>query len=163
MGRITQLNLKARTGRTRGIPKRAVPELAITAAGVVGDFNRWRTDSARGDPDQAVLLLSEERLAELRAEGWPVAAGDLGENLTVAGLPEASLRPGVELWAGEVRLVISKPCEPCIVLYSLPYVGLERGARFVRTLRGRRGWFARVLQGGTLCVGMALEVAGCER
>ena len=128
-----------------------------------GDFNRWRTESAQGDLDQAVLLLSEERLAELRTEGWPVAAGDLGENLTVAGLPEGWLGPGVELQAGEVRLVISKPCEPCIVLYSLPYVGVERGHSFLRTLRGRRGWFARVLQGGTLRVGMPVAVATRER
>lgn len=161
-GHITRLNLKPKVGRARGLPKLAVPELMVTAVGVQGDFNRWRTESAQGDPDQAVLLLGEERLAELRAEGWPVAAGDLGENLTVAGLPEAELRPGVELRAGKVRLVISKACEPCIVLYSLPYVGLERGHRFLRTLRGRRGWFARVLQGGTLRVGLSVEVTGSD-
>ena len=118
-GHITRLNLKPKVGRARGLPKLAVPELMVTAVGVQGDFNRWRTESAQGDPDQAVLLLSEERLAELRAEGWPVAAGDLGENLTVAGLPEAGLRPGVELRAGKVRLVISKACEPCIASFAL--------------------------------------------
>jgi MOSC domain-containing protein YiiM len=51
---------------------------------------------------------------------------------------------------GEVLLELSKPCEPCTVLYTLPYVGTERGPKFLRTVNGRRGWFARVLQGGTV-------------
>ena len=66
-------------------------ELVITADGVEGDFNRWRTEKAAGDPDQAVLLLADEILAELRAEGWPVGPGDLGENLLLAGLPGNAL------------------------------------------------------------------------
>ena len=45
-------------------------ELTITAAGVEGDFNRWRTEKAAGDPDQAVLLLGDDILARLRMEGW---------------------------------------------------------------------------------------------
>jgi MOSC domain-containing protein YiiM len=123
---------------------------------VEGDFNRWRVEKAGGDPDQAVLLLSEEVLAELGAEGWPVEAGHLGENLLVAGLPADLLAPGVRLRAGEAELEISKRCDPCVVLYGLPYVGVERGPAFVRTLRGRRGWFARVVLGGRVAVGMAV-------
>ena len=62
-GRIVQLHLKPKEGRARGLPKRTVPELTITAAGVQGDYNRWRTEEADGDPDQAVLLLTEEILS----------------------------------------------------------------------------------------------------
>src|SRR5919202_938736 len=91
-GRIVRLHRKPKEGRARGIPKRPVDELVITAEGVEGDFNRWRTEKADGDPDQAVLLLTEEVLVELRAEGWPVGPGDLGENLLVAGL-RAALAP----------------------------------------------------------------------
>ena len=110
------------------------------------------------DPDQAVLILSEEILADLRAEGWPVEPGELGENLTVAGLPSDALHAGAQLRLGEVVLELSKPCDPCIVLYSLPYVGVERGPAFLRTLQGRRGWFARVVQGGTVRPDTAVEV-----
>jgi MOSC domain-containing protein YiiM len=155
-GHIIRLHRKPKEGRARGIPKRPADELVITREGVEGDFNRWRTEKAGGDPDQAVLLLGEEVLAELRAEGWPVEAGHLGENLLIGGLPAAALAPGVRLRAGGVELEIRKRCDPCVVLYGLPYVGVERGAAFVRTLRGRRGWFARVLQGGVLEVGMAV-------
>jgi MOSC domain-containing protein YiiM len=157
-GRIVQLHLKPREGRARGIPKRAVPALTITSAGVEGDFNRWRTEEAAGDPDQAVLLLSEEILADLRAEGWPVQPGELGENVTVAGLAPNALEPGTRVRLGHVVLQVSKRCDPCIVLYSLPYVGIERGPAFIRTLQGRRGWFARVEKGGTVHPDMAVEL-----
>ena len=157
-GRIVRLQLKPREGRSRGIPKRPVDELVITADGVEGDFNRWRTEKAAGDPDQAVLLLAEEVLAELRAEGWPLSPGDLGENLLVAGLPADALAPGARVRVGAVELEISKRCDPCVVLYGLPYVGQKRGPAFVRTMRGRRGWFARVIRGGVLRAGMGVAV-----
>jgi MOSC domain-containing protein YiiM len=157
-GRVVQLHLKPREGRARGIPKRAVTQLTITPDGVEGDFNRWRTEKANGDPDQAVLLLSEEILADLRREGWPVQPGELGENLTLADVPNDALQPGARVRTGEVLLEVTKPCDPCRILFSLPYVGLKRGPEFLRTMRGRRGWFARVLQGGTVRDGAAVEV-----
>src|SRR5262249_31955799 len=105
-----------------------------------------------------VLLHSVELLADLNAEGWPVKPGDLGENLTVVDLPASSLVPGARVASGEVILEISKPCDPCTILYSLPYVGLERRPAFVPTLKGRRGWFARVVQGGSVAVGSPIDV-----
>lgn len=149
-GHILQLNLKSERPGERGLPKQAVARLEITVAGVGGDYNRWRTEQANGDRDQAVLLVTEECLAGLRDEGWPVQPGDLGENVTLGGIREATLRPGVQVHLGAVRLEISKACEPCTVLYTLPYVGATRGPAFLRTMRGRRGWFARVLQGGVV-------------
>src|SRR5689334_4224258 len=131
-GRIVRLHRKPKQGRGRGIPKRPVDELVITVDGVEGDFNRWRTEKAGGDPDQAVLLLDKGILEQLQTEGWPVNPGDLGENLLVAGL-SGSLAPGVRVRAGEVELEISKRCDPCVVLYGLPYVGVARGPAFVRT------------------------------
>ena len=157
-GRIVQLHLKPKEGRARGLPKRAVPELTITHTGVEGDFNRWRTEEADGDPDQAVLLLTEDILSALRSEGWPVRAGELGENVTLADLPPDALQAGAQVHLGEVLLEVSKPCDPCTVLYGLPYVGTERGPAFLRTLQGRRGWFARVLRGGTVRPDMPVEV-----
>jgi MOSC domain-containing protein YiiM len=157
-GRVVQLHLKPREGRARGLPKRPVRHLHITPEGAQGDFNRWRTETAHGDPDQAILLLSAEILADLRAEGWPVQAGELGENLTLAGLPADALRPGAQVHLGEVVLEVSKPCDPCTVLYTLPYVGPERGPAFLRTLHGRRGWFTRVLRGGAVYPDTPVEV-----
>ncbi len=162
-GRVVQLHLKPREGRARGIPKRAVTQLTITPDGVEGDFNRWRTEKANGDPDQAVLLLSEEILADLRREGWPVQPGELGENLTLADIPNDALQPGTRVRADDVVLEVTKPCDPCRILFTLPYVGLKRGPEFLRTMRGRRGWFARVLQGGTVRAGARVELIESSR
>jgi MOSC domain-containing protein YiiM len=54
---------------------------------------------------------------------------------------------------------VSKACDPCTVLYNLPYVGVERGPEFLRVMMGRRGWYARVLQGGMVSKDTPIEVA----
>jgi MOSC domain-containing protein YiiM len=53
---------------------------------------------------------------------------------------------------------VSKACDPCTILYNLPYVGVERGPEFLRVMQGRRGWYARVLQGGTVRSNTPIEV-----
>ena len=159
-GRVVQLHLKPREGRARGLPKRTVTQLTITPNGVEGDFNRWRTEEANGDPDQAVLLLSQEILLALREEGWPVQAGELGENITLADLPPDALQRGVRVKLAGVVLEVSKACDPCTLLFTLPYVGVKRGPEFLRTMMGRRGWFARVVQGGIVRAGTLVEVTG---
>ena len=157
-GRVLQLNVKARTPGEPGLPKRPVPAAHIQVGGVEGDFNDWRTDHLPGDRQQAVLLLTTEVLARLREEGWPVAPGDLGENLTLSGVPEEALGVAARLTIGEVLLEITKPCDPCTRLYQLPYVGAERGPAFLRATAGRRGWYARVVQAGRLEQGAAVSV-----
>jgi MOSC domain-containing protein YiiM len=149
-GRVLQLSVKPETPGEFGLPKRAVSELFVSVAGAAGDFNRYRTEKLDADRDQALLLMTEDLLDTLRSEGWPVERGDLGENLTLGGVPESSLAPGVRLRLGQVELQISKPCDPCSETYSLPYIGKERGPAFVRALVGRRGWYARVLREGRL-------------
>jgi len=157
-GRILRLSIKPKTPGEHGLPKRAVPSLTLNAQGAEGDYNRYRARTLAGDPDQAILVLTQEVLDQLNVEGWPVAAGDIGENLTLGGIAEASLVPGAQLAIGEVRLEITKPCEPCTELHSLPYVGEARGTEFVRTMVDRRGWFARVLAGGVVAVGAAVQL-----
>lgn len=149
-GRLLQLSVKPETPGEFGLPKRAVPELFVSATGAAGDFNRYRTEELPGDLDQALLLMTQDLLDTLRSEGWPVERGDLGENLTLGGVPESSLAPGVRLRLGPVELEITKACDPCTETSSLPYIGPERGPAFVRALVGRRGWYARVLTGGRL-------------
>lgn len=152
-GSVRRLSVKAQTKGERGLPKRAVPELRITAAGAEGDYNHYRSTTAKGDPDLAILVLTDEVIQALRREGWPVEPGDLGENLTLAGVSESSLKPGSRLTIGDVVLEVSLACDPCSETYVLPYVGTEKGPEFVRTLVGRRGWYARVLSPGTIALG----------
>jgi MOSC domain-containing protein YiiM len=53
----------------------------------------------------------------------------------------------------EAQIEISKPCDPCIVLYQLPYVGTGKGPDFLKAMQGRRGWFARVVKPGQVQLG----------
>lgn len=152
-GRIAQLSVKPRVPGEHGLPKHPVPTLRVGPDGAEGDYNNYRRRKLPGDRDQALLLVTEELLATLRQEGWPVAPGDLGENLTLAGIREKDLAPGVGLRIGPVAIEISKPCDPCTELYTLPYVGDLRGAEFLETAIGRRGWYGKVLSGGVLAVG----------
>jgi MOSC domain-containing protein YiiM len=151
--RLAQLSVKPRVPGEHGLPKHSVPTLRVGPEGAEGDHNNYRSRKLPRDRDQALLLVTQDLLATLGREGWPVAPGDLGENVTLAGVREADLAPGVELRIGPVSIMVTKPCDPCTALYVLPYVGDLRGPEFLETTMGRRGWYARVVTGGTLQVG----------
>ncbi len=151
-GRVLQVSLKPEIAGERGLPKRAVPSAPVTPAGLVGDFNLWRSRNKPGDRDQAVLVIARETLRRLQSEGWPVQPGDLGENLTVEGIPEAWYAAGRRFRVGrEVEIELTEAAEPCKNLSLLPYVGEARVAEFVKATLGRRGWYARVHVAGTVC------------
>ncbi len=145
---VVRVNVKPEADHEHGLPKAAVERAEFTVHGVTGDFNRYRHEEKRDDPAMAVLLVPIETIEELNREGWPVAPGDLGENVTTAGILPEALAAGRRLRVGPVTLEISKPCTPCDNLYLLPYVGSDRGAEFLRTMLDRRGWYARVVVGG---------------
>ena len=149
-GRIASLSVKPRTAGEPGLPKQPVAALRVTAAGAEGDYNRYRAEKLQGDPDSAILLLTSDVLEALRQEGWTVAPGHLGENVLLEGIANTAFSPGRRVRIGAVLLEVSRACDPCSELYTLPYVGRARGPEFVRTLQGRRGWYARVLAEGTL-------------
>ncbi|HEV8150174.1 MAG TPA: MOSC domain-containing protein [Gemmatimonadales bacterium] len=153
IGQVAGLNVKPKTPGEPGLPKAPVPLLQLTATGAGGDFNRYRTNTLGGDPDSAVLLLTEDILVDLRAEGWPVEPGELGENVLLAGIPNAALEPGRQVRLGAALLEVTRACQPCTELHTLPYVGAAHGPEFVRTLHGRRGWYARVLHEGDVSLG----------
>ena len=157
-GSVERLSVKPKTPGQRGLPKQAVPRLRVTPAGADGDYNHYRTTKVHGNPDLAILVMTREVINTLRHEGWPVEPGDLGENLTLAGVPESSLRPGTKIRVGPALLEVTEPCDPCTEVYVLPYVGKEKGPEFVRTLTGRRGWFARVLTSGDIVSGAPVQV-----
>jgi MOSC domain-containing protein YiiM len=159
-GRVFDLHRKPEVLGERGLPKPSVAEAFVSFAGVAGDFNLYRHREKRDDPEMALLIMPSETLAELNREGWPVRSGDLGENITTEGIPYNAFAPGRRFRAGEMEFEVSKACTPCDNLFLLPYVGGARGPDFLRTMRDRRGWFARVVVEGWVRVGDRLEVEG---
>lgn len=94
-----------------GVPKQPVDSALIDASGVGGDAQSDRRHHGR--PVQAVCLWSADRIAALQQEGHPIAAGNAGENLTIAGVDWAALRPGTRIDVGVVPMLISAHAIPC--------------------------------------------------
>jgi MOSC domain-containing protein YiiM len=153
-GRIERLGVKPKTPGERGLPKAAVDAVRVTGLGLDGDWNLYRMARLAADPKKAVMLITLDALERLRRDGWPVRPGDLGENLTVGGIPYDAFAAGTRWTIAEsVEIEITEPCTPCRNLAVLPYVGRACVAAFIEATVGRRGWYARVLTPGALRVG----------
>ena len=94
-----------------GVPKRPVDRLEVDWSGAVGDRQADRRHHGR--PFQALCLWSADVIAALQAEGHPIDRGSAGENVTVAGVDWAALRPGTIVRVGEVVAEISSHATPC--------------------------------------------------
>src|SRR3990167_1470362 len=117
--RVYQLNVKKETLEERGIPKGAIETLKITKEGCEGDYNRYRTEKKQSDPHKAVMILTKEIIEELNKEGWPIEPGDLGENITLEGIPYEDLQPKTQIKIDKVLLEITQACTPCTNLRVL--------------------------------------------
>jgi MOSC domain-containing protein YiiM len=155
-GRIVQINVSP-----GGVPKRPVARARVTRLGLEGDAHRHT--ELHGGPDRALCLFSVERIEALQAEGHPVEPGALGENLTLAELDWASVRPGDVFRLGEEVLVqITRFTSPCANVRAAFLDGA-----FSRVSQKRRpGWsrvYARVLVPGGIATGdVAVRVTPAE-
>jgi|SRR5579871_5270681 len=138
-----------------GVPKRAIAEAAVTAEGLRGDA--WAHPEFHGGPNQAVLLMTSEGLDELRAEGFAVFPGALGENFTTRGLDRRNIRIGQRFRAGEALIEISKLRSPCATLYvygagihAAVYDDQVKAKDPSSPRWGLGGFYARVIRGGTV-------------
>jgi MOSC domain-containing protein YiiM len=157
-GSVHRLGSKPRTPNEHGLPKPELAEARIGFNGIAGDYNLYRQTKKAGDPEMAILLLPLETIAALNADGWPVRPGDLGENVTTSSIPYEAMRPRARIRLGGAVVETAKPCVPCDNLFLLPYVGSARGPAFLKTLLGRRGWFAKVLKEGAVRRGEPVSV-----
>lgn len=150
-----------------GIPKLAIPEAFAGPLGLEGD--NQRNKKYHGGPLQALLLVSLEDLDFLRAAGFPVLPGDLGENLTIQGLDFRQLRSGMRFRAGAALLELTKLRQPCATLDPYNRPGHRIQPLLMDTLAkagdpsspcwARGGFYASVLQPGPVRHGDILELA----
>ena len=110
---VLQINKKSETKNEVGLPKHPVNEAKITLIGIDGDFNRFRSTKKNNDPEMALLVLTSNIINELNDEGWPIKAGDLGENLTLTDIDYRSLAPNQKYAIGSTKIEISIICDPC--------------------------------------------------
>lgn len=131
----------------KGTKKTPLPEAVLREAhGIEGDCHA-------GPWHRQVSLLAVEDVETMRASGLPdLSAGDFAENLSVSGLDLLSLGLGTRLRVGdEAELSITQHGKVC---HSRCAIYQQAGD----CIMPRRGIFARVVRGGTIVPGAAIEV-----
>ncbi len=142
----------------------------LAGLGVEGDAHagatvRHRSRAAR-DPTQPNLrqvhLIQTELFVELRARGYAVDAGAMGENVTTRGLDLHALPTGTRLRLGERAVIeltgLRSPCRQLDGLQSgLTAAVLDRDAQ--GALIRKAGVMSIVVTGGTVGPGDAIVVA----
>jgi MOSC domain-containing protein YiiM len=124
-------------------PMRAVDRaIALADRGFEGCIH------ARQRSKRQLLLVDSETLAEFR-----LAPGIVRENITTAGLNMAELKPGQRLVIGSAVLEVTIPCEPCFQMDEI-----RKGLR--EAIKNRRGVLCRVIEGGQIACGDAIEMSG---
>jgi MOSC domain-containing protein YiiM len=145
-----------------GVPKRAVSSAEVTPGGIVGD--RWRHPQIHGGPRKAILLITEEGIEDLLAQGFPLYPGALGENITTRGLDPRSLRLGQRYRIGEVVIEISEIRQPCGTL-NVYGKGIQAAIHDAQARAGDpasprwglSGFYASVVRPGVIHVGDAVR------
>jgi hypothetical protein len=94
-----------------GVPKQMVGSLRVGYDGADGDVQSTRQH--HGAPFQALCLWSTDVITTLRNAGHPIAPGDAGENITLAGFPWEEIGPGVRLRLGTVDCTVTAYAVPC--------------------------------------------------
>lgn len=151
-----------------GVPKFPVAEAWVTPLGIEGDVQADRVH--HGGPRKALLLASLEHIELLRAEGFPIVAGSLGENLTIRGLDFRLLRSGQRFYVGGALIELTKPRTPCSKLdvYDRgPELQIQRRIFDARACAGdpsspvwaMSGFYAAVVRPGPIATGVTIALA----
>ena len=125
--------------------KKRLPMEELEEVQVVRNFGLEGCAHARPGGSRQVLLVDRETL-----EAMDLRPGIIRENFTTDGINVNSLLIGQELRMGETILKVSAICHPCDQLEKI-----RPGLR--REMRGRRGMLCRVVEGGRVRRGDAIE------
>ena len=148
---VSVKNTHKTNNKERNPKKISKPSLIVLTDGCEGDYNEYRTKHKKSTNDRAVSLMTTQLLDAFNQEEWPVLPGDLGENVTITG--DITFEIEEKYSIGTVILQITEEIEPCNKLMFLPYVGRENKLEFFNMLKGRRGWYAKVLTEGIIVPG----------
>ncbi len=138
MGQVTQLFLAIASHR----PMREVEDVIAVADRGFEGCRHSRPGSRR-----QVLLIDGETL-----DCFGLAPGQVKENITTRGVRLNDLTKGQQLSIGQAVLEITGPCEPCSRMDEIR-MGLQQ------ELDGKRGILCRVIEGGRICRGDAIQLA----
>lgn len=141
----------------------------LTGLGVEGDAHMGKTVKHRSrlavDPTQPNLrqvhLIHAELHDELRAAGFVVSAGQMGENVTTRGVDLLSLPTGTRLYLGDTAVVeLTGLRNPCVQLdrfqsgLMAAVLGRDEHGKLIR----KAGVMGIVVIGGEVCPGKAIRI-----
>lgn len=149
------------------MPKWPVARALATFTGLEGDAHAH--PRFHGGPSKAILLITSEGLDELRAQGYGVYPGALGENFTTAGLDRRNILIGSRFRVGACIIEIAGMRVPCAALDVYNEAGLApiQQAVFDADVKagnrsserwGLGGFYARVLREGMVRAGDPVEL-----
>ncbi len=131
-----------------GIPKLPVEVGEVTTDGLVGDAHDHEKHIT---PNQAICIIDQEDLDDLREEGYNLPPGATGENLTVRNLNADDLNIGDRLcFSGGLELEITKMRKPCFVLDAID-------PNLKETIKGRCGCYGKVITTGQIRAGEKID------
>jgi MOSC domain-containing protein YiiM len=148
-------------GTQRGTPVySAITKARATAASLaLSDVNLDGDEQAdlsvHGGPDKAVYAYPVEHYPAWSAEGFELSIGDAGENLSLSGADENTVRIG-DVWSwGDAVVQVSQPRSPCFKL------AMKTGRKDIIPAlieSGRTGWYLRVLETGRVLTSGAMTL-----
>jgi MOSC domain-containing protein YiiM len=94
-----------------GLPNHPLATGDLTPLGIAGDVHAH--PELHGGPRQAVLLITGEGIDELKALGFPLFYGALGENITTRGIDRRTLRTGQRYRLGQAVIELTRIRVPC--------------------------------------------------
>ena len=115
------------------------------------EFQGIEGDMKGGSTKRQLNVMLAEMLAELGAEGFKVAPGEMGEQIVIAGLDPAALVEGTRLKLGEAVIEVGIPRTGCARFEMIQ--GHPRAAA-----KGRLGVLTTVVTEGEVGVGDAVDV-----
>jgi MOSC domain-containing protein YiiM len=126
------------------MPKHNVPAAELQVDyGIVGDAHA-------GSGLRQVSLLDMASIEDLRRQGADISPGDFAENLTVEGIDLSTLTVGSRLKIGTIALEVTQLGKRC-------HGRCRIFEKLGDCIMPRQGVFARVMTGGRIQVGDAVE------
>lgn len=141
MAQILSINISDKTG----VMKKPVQEAELVEGGIRGDAHCGLSDTKQ------ISLLADESAEKIRNAGVDVKAGSFAENITTKGIKLNALPVGTRLQIGQTLHEVSQIGKEC---HHGCAIKQQAGACVMPT----EGIFTRVLQGGKIYTGDAIQV-----
>ena len=159
-GTVREIAAGTRRAVRSGIDKQPVDVIELASAGVVGD--EIESPEHHGGEGQAVYLYAQADRGQFAdVLGAELGPGTFGENVTIDAWHD-DVVIGDRLTSGDVVLELTGARVPCqkFAARMTELVGPDAGIGWVKAFTDARrpGWYARVVQPGTLRAGEAFTL-----